>query len=313
MSWPGSGIDPLRWLPGPRAAARARRAEAKYPPTGRFVTVGGGRVHAHVEGTGPDVVLIHGANGNTRDWSFDVIPRLAGRYRLIAMDRPGMGYSDRVTRGFVDSPAQQADRLRAAAAALGAEKPIVVGHSYGGAIALAWALDHPDALSALVLLGAASNPWRGGLGWLYAVNSSRLGGATLVPLISAYGTYDYAQTVLDRIFAPQRPPPGYDDYVGIGLVLRPDTLRANARQVNGLKPHVRAMVPRYPGIRVPTEIVHGTEDRVVPLWIHGEPLSRQIPTARLTRLGGIGHMPHHNAPAAVDAAIDRAATRAGLR
>jgi pimeloyl-ACP methyl ester carboxylesterase len=108
MSWPGSGFDPLRWLPGPRAAARARRAEAKYPPTGRFVTVGGGRVHAHVEGTGPDVVLIHGANGNTRDWSFDVIPRLAGRYRLIAMDRPGMGYSDRVTRGFVDSPAQQA-------------------------------------------------------------------------------------------------------------------------------------------------------------------------------------------------------------
>lgn len=301
------------WLPGPRAAERAARAEAKYPPTGQFVTVDGGRVHADVAGDGPDVVLIHGANGNTRDWGFDVMPRLSGRYRLIAMDRPGMGYSDRVTTGFVDTPAQQATRLQRAAAALGADRPILVGHSYGGAVALAWALEHPDALSGLVLLGAASNPWKGGLGWLYAVTSTEPGGRTVVPLIAAYATCGFAQRVLDRIFAPQRPPPGYDAHVGIGLVLRPDTLRNNARQVNGLKPHIEAMVPHYPGITVPTEIVHGTADKVVGLSIHSEPLATQIPGAVLTRLPGIGHMPHHVAPDAVDAAIDRAASRAGLR
>jgi pimeloyl-ACP methyl ester carboxylesterase len=302
-----------RWLPGPRASERARRAEAKYPPKGRFVTVDGRRVHADVDGAGPDLVLIHGANGNTRDWTFDVTPRLRDRYRIIAFDRPGLGYSDQVTDGFVDTPAQQATQLQRAAAALGADRPIVVGHSYGGAIALSWALDHPGTLSALVLLGAASNPWPGGLGWLYAINSTRLGGKTLVPLIAAYATYGYAQRVLDRIFAPQDPPPGYDDYVGIGLVLRPDTLRANARQVNGLYPHIVAMAKRYGAIAVPTEIVHGTEDRVVPLSIHSEPLVRQIPGAVLTRLQGIGHMPHHSAPGDTDAAIDRAAQRAGLR
>jgi pimeloyl-ACP methyl ester carboxylesterase len=64
---------------------------------------------------------------------------------------------------------------------------------------------------------------------------------------------------------------------------------------------------------MPVEIVHGTADDVVPIHIHSEPLANQIPGAVLTRLDGIGHMPHHSAPEAVKAAIHRAAARAGLR
>jgi pimeloyl-ACP methyl ester carboxylesterase len=312
MNLPRSAPDPLGWLPGRRAARRQARAEAAWPPSGQFVTVGGGRVHCHVAGNGPDLVLIHGANGNLRDWTFDVVPRLAGRYRLIAMDRPGMGYSDRATRGFADSPADQAVRLQAAAAALGAHRPIVLGHSYGGAVALAWALERPDALSALVLLAAASNLWDGGLGWLYRLTETRAGEALTVPAVAAWGPYGHARRVLDRVFAPQTPPPGYDDHIGIPLILRAGPFRANTRQVNGLKPHIRAMVPRYPAIGVPVEIVHGAADETVPLHIHSEPLARQIPGACLTVLPGIGHMPHHVAAPAVDEAIDRAARRAGL-
>ena len=64
---------------------------------------------------------------------------------------------------------------------------------------------------------------------------------------------------------------------------------------------------------MPIEIVHGTADEVVPIGVHSEPLARQIPGAVLTRLEGIGHMPHHAAPDAVEAAIHRAAARARLR
>jgi pimeloyl-ACP methyl ester carboxylesterase len=71
-------------------------------------------------------------------------------------------------------------------------------------------------------------------------------------------------------------------------------------------------VPRYGEIGVPVEILHGDADDTVPLHVHSEPLSRQIPGATLTVLERIGHMPHHVAPDAVDAAIDRAARRAGL-
>jgi pimeloyl-ACP methyl ester carboxylesterase len=224
-----------------------------------------------------------------------------------------LGYSDRATRGFVDTPAEQAARLRLAAAALGADRPILVGHSYGGAVALAWALEHPDSVSALVLIGAASNPWQGSLGWLYRLGETRLGEALIAPPIAAYAPLSRVRTMLDQVFAPQTPPDGYAAYLGIGLILREAPFRNNLRQVNGLLPHVRAMVPRYPSMRLPVEIVHGTDDRIVPLPIHSEPLARQIPDARLTRLAGIGHMAHHCAPGAVDAAIDRAAIRAGLQ
>lgn len=303
-----------------QADRREAAAEAAYPPEGRFVEVDGRRVHAVVEGTGPDLVLIHGASGNTRDFTFSFTERLTDRYRVIVFDRPGLGWTDRASDAYggalntgAETVAEQARMLQAAAAKLGAERPIVLGHSYGGAVALAWALERPDALSALVILSGASNPWSGDLSPMYGVNSSRLGAATVVPLLTAFAPEDRAEGVINSVFAPQRAPEGYAEYVGVGLSLRRESLRANARQVNTLLPQVRAMSRRYGQIDVPTEIVHGTADRVVGLDIHSVPLSRQIPGARLTRLQGIGHMPHHAAPEAVVAAIDRAAARAGLR
>ncbi|WP_254796912.1 alpha/beta fold hydrolase [Sulfitobacter albidus] len=73
------------------------------------------------------------------------------------------------------------------------------------------------------------------------------------------------------------------------------------------------MVKRYPDLTMPFEIVHGDADTIVPLTVHSEPLSKQVPGANLTVLEGIGHMPHHVAPEESVAAIDRVAARAGLR
>ena len=178
---------------------------------------------------------------------------------------------------------------------------------------MAWGLSRPEDTAALVVLSGASNPWPGGLGVLYGVASSAIGGATVVPLIAAFPPRGQVDGALDSIFAPQSPPDGYADYIGSGLTLRRETLRANARQVNSLRPHVVEMSARYSTLPMPVEIVHGTADDVVPIHIHSEPLARQIPGAVLTRLEGIGHMPHHSAPAAVAEAIDRAAARARLR
>ena len=95
-------------------------------------------------------------------------------------------------------------------------------------------------------------------------------------------------------------------------MLRRASLRANARQVNTLRPHVVEMSKRYPTLDLPVELVHGDTDDTVPLDIHSQPLSALLPDANLTVLPGIGHMPHHVAPEAVTAAIDRAARRAGI-
>ncbi|MCX7645439.1 MAG: alpha/beta hydrolase [Rhodobacteraceae bacterium] len=288
------------------------RAEQRYPPTGELLDIGGTVVHAHVEGAGPAVILIHGASGNARDFTFDLVGRLRDRYRVIAFDRPGLGHTGRLP-GWAESPAGQAALLEAAAAALGVERAVIVGHSYGAAVALAWALDLPARAAAVVSLAGAAHPWEGDLGLWYRVTASRLGGATVVPLVAAFAPQSLAERSVAAIFAPQPVPAGYVEHVGIDLTLRPETLRANAGQVTALKPHVRAMAARYPGLGIPIEILHGTADAIVPLETHSRPLARLAPNARLTVLPGVGHMPHHADPEAAVGAIDRAAGRAGLR
>ena len=296
-----------------KAARHEARAEASHPPEGRIVTVDGHPVHAHVSGSGPDVVLIHGASGNLRDFTFDLAGRLSERYRVIALDRPGLGYTPRLPGRGPARLSEQARLLAGAAAALGAERPVVLGHSYGGAVALAWAVHAPERLSALVLLGAASNPWEGGLSPYYRLASDRWLGPPTVALISAWVPDRVVTEAVSEVFAPQRPPPGYAAHFGPGLTLRRESLRENALQRAAIKDEIIAMVPRYAGIDAPAEILHGTEDVTVGLEVHSEPLARQIPGARLTRLPGVGHMPHHAEPEAIVAAVDRAAARAGLR
>ncbi|MHA6347060.1 alpha/beta fold hydrolase [Roseivivax sp. CAU 1761] len=301
-----------------RAESQSDAAEATTPPLGRFVEVDGRRVHAWVSGSGPDLVLVHGASGNLRDFTFDLARRLDDRYRVIAFDRPGMGYTDRASPAYEgtfnaagESPAVRAALLSRAAAKLGAERPLVLGHSYGGAVAMAWGLDRPA--SGLVILAGATMPWPGDLGLQYTLLGSSVGGGLLAPVVSATAGRGTVEGATESIFAPQPVPPGYLAHLGPDLTLRPGSLRANARQVNTLRPHVVAMAERYPGLTLPVELLHGTADTIVPPEVHSRRLVGLLPNARLTLLDGIGHMPHHAAPGAVIAAIDRAARRAGLR
>ena len=170
-----------------RAGQKEALAEASYPPEGQLLNVDGFQVHAVVMGKGPDVVLIHGASGNTRDMTFSLAPRLAEHYRVIVFDRPGLGYTDPISETGA-TIIQQANLLETAAVQLGAINPIVVGHSYGGTVALSWAVYHPDNISGLVLIAAASNPWTTPLDTYYKITSSTLGSALVVPLITAFAT-----------------------------------------------------------------------------------------------------------------------------
>ena len=293
------------------SAVRTARAEAAYPPEGRIVTVNGTRVHAVVQGEGPDVVLIHGSSGSTRDFTFRLAPALADRYRVITFDRPGLGYTDPLPGG--GSITEQAALLQAAATELGADRPIVLGQSYGGAVALAWAVTLPDSLSALVPVSSPTQPWDGPLPWLYEVNSSWWAPVTAIPLISAFTPESYIASQLRAVFAPQDMTEGFDDYIGAELVIRRESLRANALQRASLLDEITELKPRYDEITVPIELVHGDADGTVPFEIHAEPFALQVPEANVTRLPGIGHLPQHVATDEVIAAVDRAAARAGLR
>lgn len=290
-----------------RATSREAVAEATWPPVGQFVTVDGARVHVVMAGQGPEVVLIHGAGGNLRDFTFGLVGRLSDRFRVIAFDRPGLGYSDDIAGSA--SPLVQAAHLQKAAAQLGVTRPIVLGHSYGGSVAMAWALNDPATTRGVVLLSGATMPWDGGLDAWYHVTGGVVGGATLVPLLTAFVPETRTETALAGIFAPDPVPAGYGAHVGPGLTLRRGSLRANGRQVLALKNHLVAMSPNYPALAMPVELIHGTADDTVFARVHSIPLSKILPDATLTLLEGTGHMPHHSHPDVVVAAIRRIAAR----
>jgi len=292
-----------------KARNNERLAEASYPPDGQFVDVEGVQVHAVVRGTGPDLILIHGSSGSTRDFTFSLLDRLATNYRVIAFDRPGLGYTE-----MIESPtiARQAALLQKAAAQLGAEKPIVLGQSYGGSVALAWAVNHPDNLAALVALATPSQVWTTPLSGFYRTMSHPIAGPVFAAGLAAWVSEERVTQAVESVFAPQTAPEGYGSYFGPRLTLRRSSLRANAVQRANLLDEIKALSKRYHRISAPTEILHGDVDTTVGLDIHSRPLSQQIEAANLTILPGIGHMPHHAAEDDIIAAIHRAANRAGL-
>ncbi len=292
------------------AAACAKAQTSVTPPEGQFVTLPDGRIHAVVQGSGPDLVLIHGANGNARDFTLDLVGRMARDFRVIALDRPGFGHSDDF--GGPESPQEQARILRAAAAQLGVRKPVVLGHSYGGAVALAWALQGGADTAALVLLAPASHPWPGDLGLLYRLSDSSFGQYVVLPLVSRLAPRSAIDRAVEGVFAPDPVPAGYVDHLGADLTMSADQLRLNARQINNLIDHVTVMAPEYPSLTLPIEVLHGTADKTVGMAIHSERLEADVPSVRLTRLDNVGHMPHHARPVAVAEAIKRAAERAGV-
>ncbi|MEL6100545.1 MAG: alpha/beta fold hydrolase [Pseudomonadota bacterium] len=311
----GAFVGLVHW----RALAREAAALEENPPRGQIIEVDGVDVHVVTMGSGPDLILLHGAGGNINDFTFALAPRLAERYRVIVFDRPGLGWTGRIPGAHgklwdtrAESPLEQAGFLQKAADQIGVKRPIVLGQSFGGAVAFAWALSDPDT-AAVVSVAGVANPWPGQLSRLYRVNGSLAGGALVVPMLTAFAPQSLVEDTLASIFHPQPAPDGYLDHVGPGLSLRRETIRANARQVLSLRPHVVEMSERYHELDLPVEIVHGSADTIVPLNVHSITLPDQIEGANLTVLDGVGHMPHHTHMEDVIAAVDRAATRAGLR
>jgi pimeloyl-ACP methyl ester carboxylesterase len=294
-----------------RSRGQVARIEAENPPRGAFVDAGGLRVH-YVE-TGPrdapPVVLLHGATGNLNDMTFDLAPRLADRFRVICFDRPGLGYTERPAKDG-HRPAVQAAILRAAADRLGVARPIVLGHSWGAAAALAWALDAPEAPRGLVILSAAAMPWgEGGPGLLSPLFTSRLAAHIGAEVLRLYAGEDQGASAAARIFRPQPVPEGYMQHLQAELILRPASLQANTEDIQRLEPELTAQAARYPELRCPIAILHGAPDAITSASIHSKGLHALAPDSTYVALPGVGHMLHHASPERVVASIDELVSR----
>lgn len=269
------------------ARRAANKAEEKFPPQGEFISVGKTRVHYVRKGSGPVMILVHGAGGSVRDYTFSLMDRLAKTHTVIAFDRPGHGYTDTL-HNEGESPIEQADLLYAAAKKLGVTKATIMGYSFGGIVALAWALEHPDTVEGLVLVSAVINEWPGGVSTMYHLGGGLILGSVFRPL-AALATEDRLRRAFTAVFEPQSPPEGYLDYIGMELAVRPVTMRANGRQVTNLKPHVIEMQKRYGDLDIPIELIHGNQDNSAYASIHSAPFAEQHDNAHYTEIEGMGH------------------------
>jgi pimeloyl-ACP methyl ester carboxylesterase len=287
--------------------ARARRSERRHPPTGRLFEIDGVRVHVHIAGEGPPVVLLNGNGSMVQDWLVSgLFDRLRRAYRVIAIDRPGYGHTER-RRDRVWTPYAQAELVRRTLAHLGVEKPIVLGHSWGTIVALALALEHPETVRGLVLLSGYYFPTARLDVWAFAPPAIPILGDAMRYTVSPLLARLMAPKIIRKLFEPIPVPPRFTRRFPLDLALRPSQLKASAEDSAFMVPAAAALQKRYRELRLPVQILTGTADRIVTPERQSLRLVQSIEGSELTQLPGLGHMIHYAAHHEIAEAVERVA------
>jgi pimeloyl-ACP methyl ester carboxylesterase len=284
------------------AANTARKVEAAVPPLGQFIEIDGQRLHyLDSGGSRPALVMIHGLGGNLRHYTYALKDKLAGEFRVIAVDRPGSGYSQRPD----DAPARlgaQAGTLAKFIRALGLKQPLLVGHSLGGALSLAIALDHPDCAGALALIAPLTQaqddvpePFQG-----LVVNSPLMRKIIAWTLATPLGIRN-APKLLGFVFGPDAVPADFPIRGGGLLGLRPKAFYNTSSDLVAAAEDLPGMMKRYGTLTIPLGMLFAKGDRILDYRRQGEAMKQQCPALDLVLLDGHGHMLPLTAP---DAAAD---------
>lgn len=252
-------------------------------------------------GHGRDVVLLHGALLTRDDMVLALMPPLSERFRVTAFDRPGHGESGRL--GPTGTPWRQAEILRTAARVLGLERPVVVGHSFGGACALAWGMQAQTETAGVVALAPIAFPELRLEHFVFGPRGSPFGG----PLVNAAAGAAVDPLLLpalwEAMFKPQPMPDRFRQAFPFDEAGRRAQTEAEGEDALLLNPGLLLSALNYPACEVPVRILAGDEDLVVNPSLHGKLLASLLPAGRYQELPGLGHMLHHFAQPAILEAI----------
>ena len=281
------------------AAAQARAVidagvpdEAGGGPAVETADVGGRKIrYAGAGGDGDVVLLVHGYGGDRNSWLFLQEP-LAARHRVYALDLPGHGTSSKdVGDGSVGV---LADAVIGVLDSIGAERAHLVGHSLGGAVAVAAATRDPRRIASLTLIAPS--------GFGPQINAAYLRGFAgaqtrreLKPVVGQIFADESLVTrqVVDDLLAYKRLD-GVDEalHALLGALLLPDS--------DAQRTDAATAIAAFGGA-IPVTVIWGSADRVIPAA-----QAASVPGAVRHLVDGAGHMPHMERPGAVQAAIEEA-------
>lgn len=267
-----------------------RKVDQAFRANDSWLEVDGERIHFRSLGEGPPIVMVHGLAGQMRNFDYLPLAQLAQGHRIVLLDRPGSGLSPRRDAGKAGIAAQArlvAGFIRALRLP---QRPLLVGHSLGGAISLGVALQDPDCIAGLALIaplthevsdvppafrGAAiRSPWlRRLVAWVLAVPMTMVVGRQAVTLV----------------FAPEPVPRDFATRGGGLLALRPGAFEGTATDMAAVEQDLPAQQQRYGDIRLPVHVLYGEQDEVLDWRAHGEALRARLPATQLRVVPG-GHM-----------------------
>src|SRR5215510_7037450 len=264
-----------------------------------FVTVDRLRVRYIESGRGPTVVMIHGNAGSIEDFEFGVIQALASNYRVIAVDRPGHGKSDRPNTANVE---YQARLLHQVLSSLRVDQPVLVGHSWGAALALSYALQYPTEVSAMILVAPAAYPDAGENRLLQALAKPPvLGDMTLLFGRAILGR-QILRASLSRAFSPQAVPEEYFKRVASSWLGRKQ-LKAYLDDESSLNASLKQFSKHYGEIDIPVVIMTGDHDAIVSAKENAYRLKSVIPQAQLIEIKDTGHQIPQTHPESIARAL----------
>jgi pimeloyl-ACP methyl ester carboxylesterase len=260
------------------------------PPRGSFIHVAGERIHCLESGQGPPLLLIHGLCGQMGNFTHSLVDRLANDHRVIVFDRPGSGHSSRAVQadgGIARQAALVAELIRA----LGVGPIDVVGHSLGGAIALALALNHPGSVRTLALVAPLTQPQAAPppAFKLLAIRSARLRALVAWTVATPWGLV-FSTQVLKAIFSPDTGPLDFATRGGGLLTLRPASFIHASQDMAAVEIELPALAQRYGELGCPVSILFGTGDQILDPQRNGVQTAACNPAVITLTLTEGGHM-----------------------
>lgn len=250
------------------------------------------------------MLLLHGQPGTSADWS-EVVDLLAGRFRVLAPDRPGYGRTGGPAGDFDTNAAAVLSHLDRA----GVARAVVVGHSWGGAVALRTARLAPERVAGLVLAASVGGDAPTGLDRVLALRP--VGG--VLSVLGAAGTSRLLGSgALGRRLRQGLPPARSRSLEALALpVTARQAWRSFAAEQRAFVAGAAGILDGAAELACPVDVVVGTLDRVV-----GPESSRRLagalPGARLVPVAGVGHLLPQDAPGALAGSVTDVARRAGL-